>query len=168
MGGSDVYVAFRRVVLATSRLFNVIGSLVLCLMMLLVVLDVSMRFLFNRPVEGSFELVEFMMAALVCLGMAYCGTQKGHVAVEFLVSRFSRRAQAVIDSFNYVMGAALFFLISWKGAGQAGTLKESGSITTVLELPLYPFLWILAGCSCLLGIVFSLQFLDSLVRVREK
>ncbi|MBW2031576.1 MAG: TRAP transporter small permease [Deltaproteobacteria bacterium] len=147
---------------------NVIGTCVLFFMMLLVVTDVSMRFLLDRPIEGSYELVELMMAVVVCLAMAYCGVKKGHTAVEFLVSRFSDKTQALIDGINSLVSAALFFFITWGSAGQAGVLKESESITTVLEFPLHPFLWVLAFCSGLLGLVFLLQSIESLSKLGKK
>ena len=151
-----------------SRVVNGIGAFILVCMMLLVVTDVSLRFLFNRPVEGSFELVEFMMAVVVCLGMAYCGSKKGHTAVEFLMSRFSERTQDIVDGLNYLVSTILFALIAWKSVEQAGVLKESESITTVLELPLYPFLWVLALGSGLLCLVFLLQFIESFTGVVKK
>ncbi|MBW1799133.1 MAG: TRAP transporter small permease [Deltaproteobacteria bacterium] len=168
MGNETVFRQFDRTLGAVSRIVNGIGTCVLFFMMLLVVTDVSMRFLFDRPIEGSFELVEFMMAVVVCLAIAYCGTKKGHTTVEFLVSRFSEKAQALIDGFNSLISAALFFFITWGSVGQAGVLKESGSITTVLELPLYPFLWVLAVCSGLLGLVFLLQSIESLTKGGKK
>lgn len=150
-----------------SRLINAVGAAILVSMMLLVVVDVSLRFLFNRPVEGSFELIEFMMAVVVCMGMAYCGMKRGHTTVEFLVSRFSQRTQNLIDGFNSLVSAALFFLICWGSVGQANMLKESESITTVLEIPLFPFLWVLAVCSGLLGIVFLLQAIELFTEARR-
>ena len=168
MGNEKVLRDSARIIGALSRFVNGLGACILVAMMLLVVIDVSMRFLFNRPVEGSFELVEFMMAVIVCMAMAFCGMKKGHTTVEFLVSRFSERAQAVIDGLNSLISAALFILISWGSVAQAVMLKESGSITTVLEIPLYPFLWVLAFCSGLLGVVFLLQTLESLMQVSTK
>jgi TRAP-type C4-dicarboxylate transport system permease small subunit len=150
------------------RIVNAVGAAFLVCMMLLVVADVSLRFLFNRPVEGSFELVEFMMAIVVCMGMAYCGMKRGHTTVEFLVSRFSEKTQHLIDGFNSLVSAVLFALISWGSVGQALMLKESESITTVLEIPLYPFLWVLAVCSGLLGIVFLLQTIEFFMKGRIK
>ena len=168
MGNEKVIRHSARIIGALSRFVNGLGACILVAMMLLVVIDVSMRFLFNRPVEGSFELVEFMVAVIVCMAMAFCGLKKGHTTVEFLVSRFSVRAQAVIDGLNSLVSAALFILISWGSVGQAAMLKESESITTVLEIPLYPFLWVLALCSGLLGLVFLLQTLESFTQVSTK
>lgn len=168
MGNETAFRHFNRIISALSRFVNGIGACILMVMMLLVVTDVSLRFLFNRPVEGSFELVEFMVAVVVCMAMAFCGVRKGHTTVEFLVSRFSERTQAIIDGLNSLISAAFFFFICRGSVGQANVLKESESITTVLEIPLYPFLWVLALCSGLLGIVFLLQSLESLRQVFRK
>ncbi len=168
MGFRTTYSYFERTIGRISRFVNGIGAGILVLMVLMVVVDVSMRFFFNRPVEGSYEIVEFSMAIVVCLGMAYCGMKQGHTAVEFLVERFSDRTQALIDCFNYFVSTVLFFLICWKSISQAGVFKESESISTVLELPLYPFLWVLGICSGMLGLVFLLQFIDSVIRVTNK
>ena len=137
-------------------------------MMLLIFIDVLLRYFLNRPLKGVFELVEFMMAIVVCLGMAYTGVQKGHVAVELVVSRFSPRVQALIDSFNYLVSTILFFLISWKSALQAKVLWAGGLTSSILYVPVYPFVSVLAFCSGLLGVVFLLHFIDSTSRMIKK
>jgi len=137
-------------------------------MMLLIVIDVLLRYFLNRPLKGVFELIEFMVAIVVCLGMAYTGVQKGHVAVELVVSRFSPRVQALIDSFNYLVSTILFSLISWKSVVQAKVLWVSGLTSSILYVPVYPFVFVLAFCSGLLGLVFLLHFLDSTSRMIRK
>jgi TRAP-type C4-dicarboxylate transport system permease small subunit len=63
------------------------------LMMLLVVVDVFMRYVMHRPLMVSDELSAYMLVALAFLGFAYTWREKGHVRVEVLVSRLSPRAQ---------------------------------------------------------------------------
>ncbi len=48
------------------------------------VLDVVLRYVFNRPFSGSLEITEFAMSVIVFLGIAYCGWVGGHVAVDIL------------------------------------------------------------------------------------
>jgi len=138
------------------------------MMMLLITMDVFLRYSFNRPLKGSFELVEFMMAVVICLGMAYTGVQRGHVAVELLVSRFSPRVQALIDSFNWLVSMGLFLLISWKAVAQARVVGLSGLASSVLYVPVFPFLLVLAFGSGLLSLVFLVHFIDSVSRVVRK
>lgn len=151
-----------------SRYVNAVGAVVLVCMMLLVVTDVSLRFLFNRPVEGSFELVELMMAVVVALAIAYCGVNKEHTTVEFLVSQFPQKVQDVVDFINSLISAVFFILIARGSAGQARMLEESETITTVLEIPFYPFLWVLAVGAGLLGLVFLIQSFEFFIKVIKK
>ena len=168
MGLDKAYRSLERVVSRISRGANSAGAGVLVVMMLLITMDVLLRYFLNRPVKGSFELVEFMMAIVVCLGMAYTGVQKGHVAVEIVVSRFSPRVQALIDSFNYLVSTILFSLISWKSVVQAKVLGVSGLTSAILYVPVYPFVFVLAFGSGLLSLVFLVHFIDSVSRVMRK
>jgi C4-dicarboxylate transporter DctQ subunit len=63
------------------------------IMMMLVVVDVFMRYVMHRPLMVSDELSAYMLVALAFLGFAYTWREGGHVRVEVLVSRFSPRVQ---------------------------------------------------------------------------
>lgn len=168
MGLNKAYRTLERVVSRISRGANSAGAGVLVVMMLLITMDVLLRYFLNRPVKGSFELVEFMMAIVVCLGMAYTGVQKGHVAVEIVVSRFSPRAQALVDSFTYLVSTILFSLISWKSVVHAKVLMGSGLTSSILYVPVYPFVFVVAFGSGLLSLVFLVHFINSVSRVMRK
>jgi TRAP-type C4-dicarboxylate transport system permease small subunit len=63
------------------------------LMMMLVVVDVFMRYVMQRPLMVSDEISAYMLVALSFLGFAYTWRQGGHVRVEILVGRLSPRAR---------------------------------------------------------------------------
>ena len=52
------------------RLLKSIAMGILLIMMFLTAMDVIFRYMFNRPITGSYELIEFMMAILVSFGIA--------------------------------------------------------------------------------------------------
>jgi TRAP-type C4-dicarboxylate transport system permease small subunit len=58
------------------------------IMMMLVVVDVFMRYVVHRPLMVSDEFSAYMLVALSFLGLAYTWRQGGHVRIEVLVSRF--------------------------------------------------------------------------------
>jgi TRAP-type C4-dicarboxylate transport system permease small subunit len=58
------------------------------LMMMLVVVDVFMRYVMHRPLMVSDEFSAYMLVALSFLGLAYTWREGGHVRIEVLVSRF--------------------------------------------------------------------------------
>ncbi|MBE0556342.1 MAG: TRAP transporter small permease subunit, partial [Proteobacteria bacterium] len=58
------------------------GGWLVPLMMMLVVVDVFMRYVMNRPLMVSDEFSAYMLVALSFLGLAYTWREKGHVRVE--------------------------------------------------------------------------------------
>jgi len=72
-----------------SRITDIIGRGILALMVLLITADVVMRYFFNSPIKGSYELVQFMLSMIVFLGLAFMQTKKGHVSVSLLTSKLS-------------------------------------------------------------------------------
>jgi TRAP-type C4-dicarboxylate transport system permease small subunit len=61
------------------------------IMMMLVVVDVFMRYVMHRPLMISDEFSAYMLVALSFLGLAYTWREGGHVRIEVLVSRFRGR-----------------------------------------------------------------------------
>ena len=61
------------------------------IMMMLVVVDVFMRYVLHRPLMVSDEFSAYMLVALSFLGLAYTWRQGGHVRIEIVVTRLSPR-----------------------------------------------------------------------------
>ncbi len=80
-----------------SQLLSGIAAAILALMMFLTALDVCLRYFFNRPLAGAFELVGYMMAILVPFSIAYCYQQRGHIVVDLFMERLRAKTRAVID-----------------------------------------------------------------------
>jgi TRAP-type C4-dicarboxylate transport system permease small subunit len=163
-----VYQSLDRGVNGISRVVNITGVSLIMLMMLLITTDVILRYFFDRPLRGVYEIVAIMLVIVVCLAMAYTGIHKGLVAVDILVARFPPRLQALVDIFNSLLGLGLFFLISWKSAEQASIYKAANSLTFVSNLPVYPFVLVVTFGTGLLCLVFLVNLLKSLSRVMKK
>lgn len=144
------------------RAVNALGGVALVVMMLLITTDVLTRSLFDRPINGVFEIVELLMAVTVSMGLAYAGVQGAHVAVDFLVGRFSSRTQHFFDTVNHLISAGLFALICWKSLEQAAMARGSETTTVLLELQLFPYLIVLGICTGLLSLAYLFQLMDTL------
>ena len=72
--------------LINSALRYVCMSL-LFFMMALGTCDVLGRYLFNKPILGTFEIFEILLPAIVLLGLGYTQESNAHVRVEIFVSR---------------------------------------------------------------------------------
>lgn len=144
------------------------GAVVLAVMMFLTGADVFLRYLFNRPITGSYELTEFMMLLVVFFGLAYTQVKRGHVSVDLVVRRLSERAQAVTNSIAFLVSLGIFSLISWQIVLLAKDKCAKGHVSRVLGVPYCPFLFMAAFAATVLCLVFLIDFIGSLTKGREK
>lgn len=78
--------------------------------------DVVGRYVFNRPILGTMEISEVLLAGVLFFGWAYTQATRGHIRVNLLLPRFSPRVQAMTDTINSILGLVLFSLIGWQAA----------------------------------------------------
>lgn len=90
----------RLIVIAIEQLNNAIGRLVavsLLAMVVLVVWEVMLRYVFNAPTTWGNELITFIFAGYIMLGGGYTLLHRDHVSMDILYSHLSRRKQAILD-----------------------------------------------------------------------
>lgn len=134
---------------ATGTTFNYLACIAVVIMMLLTCIDVILR-LFGHPIPGTYEMVGFLGAVVISFALAYTSLEKGHIAVEVLVSRLPTGLQFFINGVNSLIGVALFSLITWQSFTYAGDLMGSGEVSLTLQIPTYPFVYgISVGCGLL-------------------
>jgi len=149
-----------RVINPLGRWVHSAGAGILAIMMFLTATDVSLRYVFNRPILGSYELVQYMMAMLVAFTIAYCALERSHVNIELVISRLPQRARAILGSVTWLISLGLFSLIAWQSFLQARILHAAGSTSPALYIPIFPFVYITSIGFGLLALVFLIQFLE--------
>lgn len=145
-----------------SRVVDSAGRAMLALMVILIITDVVQRYFFNRPIKGSYELVEFMLVMLVFLGLAYTQTKKGHVSISLLTNKLSVSQLSIIHSLTHLLSFVIFVLITWRCILQAESLRAAGTTSDVLFIPNYPFMWVVVFGSALLCLAFLIDFIKSI------
>ncbi len=136
---------------------------VLFIMMLLTASDVIFRYIFNRPIAGSIELTEFMMATMVSFGIAYCAVLDGHVSVDVVVSLLPKKVRTIIGIITTLLSLGLFLLITWQNVLYIKEIFDSGLESPVLLLPAYPYIAAVAigfGALCLVLLMNFFQLLS--------
>ncbi len=158
---------FEKVVQRVSVGFGSLGVGMLVLMIFVIVTDVTMRY-FGRPLLGFFEVTQLLMISLVFFALAYTQMKKGNVSVDFIVSRFPKRVQGIIDSVTYLISLGLFSLIVWRTALRAETFRLNNEVTATLGIPTFPFLLVIALGSGLLSLVLLVDLVHSLTQAVKK
>lgn len=150
------------------RWINNAGVAILALMMVLTVADVSLRYFFNKPVLGSYEITEFMMAMLAALTIGYAAILKAHVNVDLIFSRLPERVQGITGILTNLICVTLFALMFWRNIYQSLVLREARSVSPALSIPEFPFVLLLGVGFGIIALVFLLQLLESIVKTVGK
>lgn len=147
-----------------TRILSYIGTVVLLCLMLLTTADVFFRYLFNSPILGVYEVTEFMMVSLVFMSLAFTQTEKGHVAVDILVTKFKEKPQLALEIFNYTVSSIILIFIAWKSFEEALGVINTNQVSPSLSIPVYPFYFLVA----LGSIAMAFELLrDSAIKSRE-
>jgi TRAP-type C4-dicarboxylate transport system permease small subunit len=127
-------------------------------MMLLTCVDILLRY-FRHPIPGTYEVVGFLGALVVCFYLAHTSHGRGHIAVDFLFVKLSEKKQLLMEGFNSFVCIGLFGCITWQMFLYGFNSQRSGEVSMTLQLPMYPFIYgVAAGC-LLLTFVLILRFL---------
>jgi TRAP-type C4-dicarboxylate transport system permease small subunit len=153
---------FRRVVQKASYGACFVGMFLAIPLMLLTVGDVVGRSFFNKPIPGTFELSEYMLAVIILLGAAYTQQVKGHVGVDFLTSRYSPRTQAVFQFVTTIASLFIIAILVWYGYIEG--LHEK-AVSGQLRIPQWPFKLLVAAGGLLLWLELVLDLISSALKI---
>ena len=156
---------FERITGLINRNFNWIAGGGLVIMLVLTVADVLAVKLFNAPIPGAIELVSFLSVIVVAFSLAYTQQLKGHIQVEFFVSRFPERLQAAVGVLVCLLSIALFALLAWRSIEFGRVLQASGEVSMTQRIPFYPFVYAVAACCLPMCLQLALQLVGHLRRL---
>jgi len=145
-----------------------IAAIMLAIMLFFITIGAAMRYFFNKPILGDFELIQFMLGLLVAFGLAYTSLQKGHVRVELLISRLSTRLQRIFESIVSFLCLALLAVMIWQNTIYIKNTYDSWVNTQSLHIPHFPFIAILSlGLIAFFGAVL-LDLINSIFGKTQK
>ena len=139
-------------------LCGLIAGVTLLAVMVLVVANALMRYLFNMPIAGTLELTEGALPIIVFLSLAMTQYEGGHIKVVLLTRRFPQNMQRAAVVFAMLAGAGLFAWATyagWKLTAKSFAIGEieRGSI----RYPLWPVKGAIAFGMALLTIQFLID-----------
>lgn len=152
------YQAFRRLVEKIIYYTAAAGMIFVIPLMFLTTGDVVGRSIFNKPIAGTFELSEFMLAVIILLSAAYTQQVKGHVSVDFLTSRFSPRVQRCLQVLTTGLSLTIVSIVVWQGIVLG---LEEKAVTDQLRIPKAPFKILVGFCGALLWLQLFFDLVDA-------
>ncbi|MCX7856878.1 MAG: TRAP transporter small permease [Deltaproteobacteria bacterium] len=130
-------------------------------LVIITTLDVLGRSFFTKPFPGAVEISEYILSMIVLLAAGYTQQVKGHVWVDLIVRRLSRKTKRVIDVVTTVFCAFIVSVLTYEGLIHA--IKER-TVSDMLRIPQKPFR-LLVFVS---GMLLLLEFIGTLLDLAKK
>ena len=172
MQASPLYNRLRRVVDRIDDVLMVIGCLMLFALMFVVVGDVVLRYLFNAPLQWSYEVISsYLMPGLFFFAASHTLKAHAHVAVDIVHNYVERRTRYVLEAVTSVLAAPVFLLCTVVSARNTwADLTTSATSTSGLALPTWTISVMLPigfGMLTLRLVLNAIGYIATLVSGRE-
>jgi TRAP-type transport system small permease protein len=133
-----------------------VGALALLAMMALTFLDVIARYLFAAPIYGVVEMIQFLLALMVFVGLALVNARNEHIVVELFSTALARRWPRIFQAGVAVLSILGMGLMVW-GLWRASLHAAArGTVSVVLEIPLT---WVIGTMAVLAAVGLILMVL---------
>lgn len=121
-----------------SAILNVISIVAVLSMLVIVVADVLMRYIFSNPIIGATEIVRMLM---ICITPSFvCAViEDQHIKVGLIVDRLGRKGQLVIDIITLLMTSVICALMSWQAWVYTKYAIDFKEYYSLLKIPKWPF-----------------------------
>jgi TRAP-type C4-dicarboxylate transport system permease small subunit len=126
-----------------EAVLGITSASVLFLMMLVTAVDVVGRYLFNKPLNGGFELTEMMLAALIYCGLPLVSKRREHIVIDTFDPLMSPRVKHGLDVFAEIVCSLTLGGIGYLIFRRAARVADYGDTTSVLRLPLAPVAYLM-------------------------
>jgi TRAP-type C4-dicarboxylate transport system permease small subunit len=161
----DILIATRAFVERVVRYSATVGMIFIIPLMLITAGDVLGRGVVSKPIAGTFELSEYMLAIIILLGTAYTQQVKGHVAVDFLTTHFGKKTQLVCQVITLFLSLFIVTILVWQGLKLG--IEETG-VTDQLRIPKAPFKILTGIGGILLWLQILFDMIDAIVKLKRR
>ena len=149
-----------------SKWFSYVGGAVAIIMMLMVVVDVIVRFTFNKSILGSVELASYMLSIIAFTTIPFVESERMHIAIPLLFDRFPKKVRLFVSALVGFIGIGILVLITLTSYLLAVEYIGRGKVTAILSIPIYPFVFIAAVCISLYTIILIANTIEDIYQYK--
>jgi TRAP-type C4-dicarboxylate transport system permease small subunit len=141
-----------------------LANLCMAGMLVLVCLNVILRYVFGQPIYWGDEVMIYLMVLLVFLGFGYMLIENRHVRMTAIMERLSVRTQNILWVIISLLGIGYFIILLLAGIYITKDSFQIGFISTITGWPIGP--WQLVVCLGLaILLMASIWFAINKVRI---
>jgi TRAP-type C4-dicarboxylate transport system permease small subunit len=150
-----------------NKILLIIGSVAVLSLMSLATGNVVLRFFFNAPYRGAYEVVGFLGAIVIAFALGYTQKRKDHIVVDILTERFPKRVNRILDGINYLITTVFFAIVSWQVFVWGMKISRSGEVSETIKIIFHPFVYCVAVGFVVFSLTLMIDFLKNLQSKEE-
>ncbi|HKW95133.1 MAG TPA: TRAP transporter small permease [Methylomirabilota bacterium] len=143
-----------------EAILGVAASVILLIMMLLTFVDVVLRYVFNRPFAGAFEITELLLLVLIFAGLPLVTYADEHALMDFIDRLLGPRGTRALERAVQALCAAVMFLLAWLVWLKADRIWAYRDATDVLRIVYGPFVYFMAVAIGLTGLIHLYKMVE--------
>lgn len=127
----------RKIFKIIDKIINITSVVFLSLMLIFVVLQIIMRYVFNAPLVWSEELARYCMFFMIFIGCMIAMKDNDHLKVDIVINALPKRAKAVVNIINKLISFVFLVILIWFGFKFAfNNINIRSSIVTQIRMGL--------------------------------
>ncbi len=157
-----------RLIEKITKVFSYISAVIFAIIVVLVLSNIIGRTVFNSPIKGTVEVVQY--GVMFCAGIVMCrsGLEERHISVTFLIDKYPKRIRAILIAFGKLLGTVVFGILGVIYITKISEAAQAGKLTDTFRLPFEYIYAIMAICFVTSALIFLYQFIVVLLAVGKK
>ena len=116
-------------------------------LVVLVTLDVALRYVFNAPLQWGRDVNGLLLLMTIFCALPHAWDRSHHIRMEVFYIRLSHARRRGVDVLASVAGIVVFGLMGVQGVRFVPFMIGTGETGEDLDLPLWPFMGFLSACA---------------------
>jgi len=140
------------------------GGAVLAMLMTVIIVDVTGRYVFNAPLTGSLDLSIVLLVLAVSCAIGYGGRTGAHVTADMVTTVVGPKFELISVVCIKILAAGITSVWSWRLFVTGSTAGRLGESTQLLNIPFEP---IYKALSIGVGLYAAVLIVEAAVLIRR-
>lgn len=149
---------FEKSLLSLNKRLALLGASFLLVEMFFTITNIAGRYLFSKPIRSTYEVCQLFMLIVLSLCWAYTENVGGHIRVDIFEVFFPKLLRRILSIVMQLLGLVVFVILTVSLVVTGIQFKKMGSNTDALEIPYFPFAFLMALGAALTVIVMLSGF----------
>ncbi len=132
-----------KIVAGYCKGIGVLTPVLVTFIVVFICVDIFCRSVFNKPINGSIEIVQCLIAAAGFAAMARTTYVDGHIRIDSLVNSLPPKVSFIVDVVMDILPMTVIPIVVYASLTRFTTSLADEEVTSIVEWPMWPFLFIM-------------------------